>query len=54
MYGKKIFVLKGDMLNAHFYKYAKKVVYQFDFFKMNLLHKSKMKCWYVDVVYVRD
>ena len=33
MYGKKIFVLKGDMLNAHFYKYAKKVVYQFDFFK---------------------
>ena len=30
---------------AHFYKYANKVVYQLDFLKMNLLHKSKMKCF---------
>ena len=30
-----------DILNAHFYKYAKKVVYQFDFLKMNVLHKAK-------------
>ena len=33
----------GPSLNAHFYKYAKKVVYQLDFLKINLLHKSKMK-----------
>ena len=32
-----------DILNVHFYKYAKKVVYQLDFLKINLLHKSKMK-----------
>ena len=42
---KKIFGLWRDILNAHFYKYAMKVVYQLDFLKMNLLHKSKMKCF---------
>ena len=35
--------------NAYLYKSGKKAVYQFDF-KMNVLHKSKMKCFYLDVV----
>ena len=42
---KKIFELWRNILNAHCYKYVKKVVYQSDFLKMNLLHKSKMKCF---------
>ena len=35
--------------NAYLYKSGKKAVYQFDF-KMNVLHKSKIKCFYLDVV----
>ena len=45
IHDKKILAPKRDILDAHFHKYANRVVYQLDFLKMNLLHKSKMKCF---------
>ena len=45
----KISVSRGVCGSGSQDKSGKKAIYQFDF-KMNVLHKSKMKCFYVDVV----
>ena len=51
----RLFYFDGDTqrepLRRRELQVAKKVVYQLDFLKMNSLHKSKMKCFKISILF---